>query len=294
MSDDDPSKQAIRPEELDQILARDLENIVAKAKAGKVLSSRERSIIEDARNGEQLESNDGFRLTGEMDGPLSGLTVAELSKRWGYSLRQLKNWLADGKKAKDPAPVRQPTQMAAWFSRVYHPRQCPDRLLQAAQRLAREGSEKPTSSNTPQLKQKLEVGDAEKGQLAMLDRLRESEVLLHRKYLASVEDDEHKASFLFGEWTNTVEKLRALEKSAPKALEEAGIYVRRDDVKRELAPLHASIIKAFKQALRKGRVVLKATHSPEEWNDMADGLVDETCKMLSETSFAEPLELLTS
>ena len=52
--------------------------------------------------------------------------------------------------------------------------------------------------------------------------------------------NEKQAQWLYSEWVKTGERLRALEKTAPKALEELGIYVRRDEVTRELVPLHVA------------------------------------------------------
>jgi hypothetical protein len=87
------------------------------------------------------------------------------------------------------------------------------------------------------------------------------------------------------------EKVRSLEKTAPKALEELRIYVRRDEIQRELESLHGSILKALRQEFRLARIKLKTAKTSEEWAAGVDETVEKVSMMLVSTEFAEPLEL---
>lgn len=280
----------------EQILETDLANIVKKASNGSPLSKREREMIEEERTKLQKKPEPAFKLEGE--GPVSrlaGMTQRELAEEWGYSERSIKGWLADGRSKNDPCPLTRPAEMPEWFSRVHAPRQCPDKLRNAADRICAgetaRAQSAPAGDNLPPA-ERIEVAEEEKGLLAMLNRYRNAEATLHQKYMAAIDSgNEQRAGFLMREWSEMGEKLRALEKVAPKALEELGIYVRKDEVLRELEPLHRAIIKAIRQALRMSRPRLKAAASAEEWNRITDQVVDETAQMLVDSDFAEPLEL---
>lgn len=292
-----PTDPAAAPdaEFFDLILETDIANIIKKAQAGQPLTKREREMIEEerTRRSKNVALAD-FKLQGEGEIPaLERMTQAELGDVWGYSTKQIKNWLRDGRKANDPAPVTQPDLMCAWFQRVYAPRTAPERMRAAAQRIL-EGHrpQKPPQSASAPPGEKVEIAEEEKGLLAMLDRYRTAEVTLHKKYMEAIEaNDETRAQFLLSEWSKMGEKVRALEKSAPQVLEELKIYVRRDEVQRELEPLHSAILKAFKQEFRLARVKLKATTGTDEWAIAVDQTVERVAQMLIDTEFREPLEL---
>ncbi len=280
----------------ENILEQDLANIVKKASSGQPLNKREREMMEEQRTRCLKISQPAFKLQGE--GPqtaLERMTQRELAEAWGASLRSVKGWMAKGREKGDPAPLTRPDEFPAWYARIHSPRQCPGDLLAAAQRLMAEGKAAPMAESVKPPSpppEPIHVAEDEKGILAMLERYRIAEVTAHKKYMAALEmGDENKASFYMGEWTKVGEKLRALEKSAPQALEALGIFVRRDEVQRELEPLHSAILKSFKQALRFHRNRLKAAKDADEWNRISDAIVDETSLMLCENDFAEPLEL---
>lgn len=282
----------------DEVLQHDLANIIRKAQAGQPLTKREREIIEEEKASRTCEKpvEAGFKLEGGgVDDSLQDMTLEGLSRVWGYSLKTVKNWKRKGLRAKDPAPIRDSSKMCAWYERIYAPRMAPDKLRLAAQRIEEGGSkesvEGPTES-VPAVNEKVEVAEEEKGLLAMLDRYRTAEVTLHNKYMQAVEaGDEQKSAFLLSEWSKMGEKVRALEKAAPKALEELRIYIRRDHVQRALEPLHASIMKAFRQGFRNSRVKLQQAKTASDWAIGVDDVVDEIARMLVETDFQDPLDL---
>ena len=108
----------------DLILETDLANVVKKAQTGQPLTKREREMIEEERTKRQkTPSLPTFTLEGEGAAPsLERMTQRELAEVWGYSHRQVKNWIAAGRAAGDPAPVTRPEDMPAWFRRIYAPR----------------------------------------------------------------------------------------------------------------------------------------------------------------------------
>lgn len=283
----------------DNILETDLANVIKKATRGLPLSAREREMIEAERARlKKASAPPEFEL--EVTGPESALeqmTQKELAVEWGVSLRTIKGWSAEGLAAKDPVPLTKPDQFPGWFARVHAPRQCPEKYRLAAQRILLGGKATPATTpapSTPPPRERTVISEESKGLLAMLERHREAEARLGTEYMKAVDQgDEVRSSFLLGQWSNMGEKLRALEKAAPKALEEMGIYVRKDDVMRELEPLHRSIPKSFRQRFRLARVKLLtlAQAGPEEWNREIDKIVEDVCRGLVDSDFREPLEL---
>ena len=277
---------------LDLTLERDFANIVKKSAAGQPLNKREREMIEQERARQKKPATATEFQLDPVPSAFVNLTQPELAAKWGYSVRQIKNWIADGKKANDPAPLASPHEMPPWFARIYSPRTAPDRLIQAVRKISENQKTAQAATNPSQVEERIEISETEKGLLAMLDRFRTAEATMHRRFLKYVEDGEmDKADYQQQRWEKLGEKLRALEKSAPAALAEAGIYVRKDDVTRELSQIHNGIIKNLKQALRKARAALIACQGTDEFHRKSDEIVDAACTALCEDDFAEPLEL---
>jgi len=294
MSEEPKAPEPSDAEFLDLILETDVANIIKKTQGGLPLTKREREMIEMERTRRQKSpAEPAFELEGEgASMRLERLTQRELAELWGYSLRQLKNWLADGKAANDPAPVTRPADMPAWFKRIYAPRDCPEKLRAAAHRIQEGGGVSEKQIAPPAGVPRIEIADEEKGLLAMLERYRTAEVTLYNKYMAAIDcGDEQRAQFLLSEWSKMGEKVRSLEKIAPKALEELRIFVRRDEIQRELEPLHSAIIKGFRQEFRLARPRMKVTTTQDEWSKIVDEIVEKVALMLVETEFREPLEL---
>lgn len=299
---DSPSPAAADAEDVvidaaffDTILEQDLANIVKKANAGQPLTKREREMMEEERAKRMKKPPTcDFSLEGEGTSALERMTQAELAAEWGFSVRTIKGWIAQGKSAGDPAPLTKPAEMPAWFARIHAPRQAPDKLRAAAQRIVA-GEKAKAAENPPPVAapaEQIEIAEHEKGMLAMLNRYRDAEASLHARYMAAVATgDESKSGFYMSEWSKMGEKLRQQEKMAPKALEEMGIYVRKDHVQRELEPIHSAIIKAFRQGLRMARPRLKGSQTSDEWSRITDEVVNEVCAMLTDSDFREPLEL---
>ncbi len=276
---------------LERILEQDLENIMEKARSGKPLNAREREMVEAHLSGlKKAAEPEAFAL--EPDGPaaaLEGMTQKQLAEAWNVSLRTVKGWQKDG------APLTRPEKFEAWFVQVHAPRECPERYRNSAQRiLAGAETAAAVAADKPAEKPRemIVIDEEAKGMLAMLERCRSSEARLGMEYMQAVEaGNEVRASFLFSQWTKMGEQLRALEKSAPETLEKCGIYVRKDEIQRELELLHRACLKAYRQQLRMCRPRLRATQTAEEWNHLADEIVDEVALMLVETEFREPLTL---
>lgn len=286
---------------LDEVAAMDRENLLRsireKAAAGKPLTRGEREFLEIQRQQTpeaEVEDFPVFELRGGgVAVDLDGKSRKELAAAWGYSVRQVKNWVAAGKAANDPVPIRQPGLMCAWFRRVYAPRDAPEKLRLAVARLM-EGvpAEKSAGGKPPAVPSRIDLADADKGFVAMLERVRVSEAETYKKYERALEEnDSTGANFYFSEWVKISERARALEKQAPETLEKLGIVLRREDVERELQAIHASILKAFRQGFRLARMKLKGAETSDQWGKVVDDVVDEIAAMLADTEFAEQLDL---
>lgn len=286
--------------DLDQVAELDRENLIrtigAKAAAGKPLTKNEREFLDRQRIQSNEIAGSASVLELKADGvvpALEQMTRKQQAEAWGYSVRQVKNWVADGKRANDPAPICQPSLMCSWFRRVYAPRDAPEKLRLAVARLLEGVAAEETKCSAPARSlSRIEVSDDDKGFLAMLERVRTTEAEFYAKYERAVEDgDANMANFYMAEWVKVSERARALEKVAPETLEKLGIYLRREDVERELQSIHASILKAFRQAFRLHRVRLKSAETSDSWGEKVDEIVDEVSTMLADTEFAEQLEL---
>jgi len=277
---------------LEQARANELTAIEKKVAAGSVLSARELAILEAAAD-PPLPSPDFALEADQSPGPLAGLTQAQLASRYGYSQRAVKKWIHDGREKSIPAPLDRPEEMIGWFGQVYDPRQAPQKLRLAVQSILAEIATPANAPEAPPPRPRVEVAEAEQGFEAMLRRLRNSEATKFREYEQAVEDqDVSRAGFLFSEWTKIVEKLRALEKTAGQTLETMGIFVRKEEVARELAQIHAAIPRSLKMALRRlRRKASEAAADPAAWNLFVEEYVDRCCNQLVDTGFVEPLEL---
>lgn len=280
----------------ENILETDLANIVKKASSGLPLNKREREMIDEERRRLSVEKKgEGFRLESDGEiGALERMTQKQLAEIWNVSLRTIKGWQAEGQAANDPAPLINPAKFPAWFERIHAPRECPQRYRDSAQRILAGEKAAVEEAGKPPEKPPVRtvIHEEAKGMLAMLERHRESEARLGTDYMQAVEEgNEVRASFLFSQWTKMGEQLRSLEKVAPQALEALGIYVKKDEIHRELEQLHRAILKAFRQQLRMCRPRFRLAQTAEDWNTIADEIVQEIALMLVETQFSEPLTL---
>lgn len=281
------------------MLAQDLERVLAKAEAGERLTAADRKLLEaEAKRREVESSGSGDKKGGE--GALLPEEVAEVewgslqeaAEGYGYSVRMVKKWRADGREEGQVCPLGWPSRMGAWFERVYHPRKAPARLQLAVQRLLDKG--KPEEAAVAEEREALPmVAEQEMGLLAMLGRMRTAEATLHAQYMDAVErQNKHGAAFYQKEWGEAVNRLRALEKSAPAALEAQGVYLRRADVRRELVPLHQSVEKGVRMAIKRERLRLAAVvGSADEFDEAVDRLLDRVFEELVRCDFAAPLVL---
>ncbi|HEX7260288.1 MAG TPA: hypothetical protein VF258_00575 [Luteolibacter sp.] len=294
MSEDASAAGVVDADLFAQVLEQDLANIVKKAGSGQPLTKREREMIEEERTRlQKITGPPAFELEGEgAPNALARMTQQELADEWGYSVRSIKGWLADGRAKNDPCPLTRPEQMPEWFARVHSPRQCPDKLRDAAARLLEVNAKPAVVSAPPPPPERIEIPEEAKGMLAMLDRLRTAEARLYQNYMDAVDaGNEQRSTYLMKEWSQVAEKLRALEKVAPETLQKLGLYVQKTEVVRELETLHRAVIKTIRQALRLSRPRLRAAETVEDWNQLTDKIVDEVCSILVESDFAEPLEL---
>lgn len=280
---------------LEDALERDLGRIVAKAQAGERLTVREREIVEAARAdlapaGEPPESVSALRGGGVT---IDGIQPV-IAERYRVSERTLKGWIRRGRDLGDPCPFRRPAEMPAWYERCFPDRRCPEKVMAAIDDLlaGAETDAAPAESVPAGNDWKVEIDEGEMGIAAMLSRARRHEAMVYRLFVAAMEKNEtDRAAFLQKQWGDAAEKLRAIEKMAPKALEELGVYVRKDEVKREVSVIFGSVLKVFEAEFRAARGKLMKVEGQGAWDRAVGDVVEKAKALLLESSFAEPLEL---
>lgn len=272
--------------ELEAARRAEVERILAKSKDGKVLTAGERKVL-DAEIEARREDRPELKLTAG----IQFRKVEDAAKAYGYSVRQVKNWKRDGRKARDPVPLDHPGEMPAWFERVYNPRECPDRLRDAvAALLEGHGGEEPAAGAAVPVVP-VEVDEREVGFEATLNRARRREALLAKKLEAAIASQAANANQLETQWANAAAALRQIEKEAPKILEAQGVYLRRVDVRAELERLGGVIPARLQGSLRKRRRELAEAETAEDFEEVLEEAVEEACRELCDSRFAEPLEL---
>ena len=295
------SLEAIR-----KALEGDLERILQLQAAGEPLSARDRGVLErelarQAAGEEPEECNEGsdLALKSDLGGLFNFATTGAGAEAYGYSLRQVKNWKREGRVRGMPCPLEEPAKMPAWFEAVFAPRECPQRLRDAVQRLLAEGPGGGAAEEEPEKEPELpvippEVTDEEVGFEATLRRALQREALLDKRLQAAILAGDPRADALETQWGKAASRVRELEKAAPAILEAQGVYLRRAEVKRELVGLAVGLPKAVKQGLRgRRRELLEALQLAElEALDRAlEDLVAEVFADLCAARFADPLEL---
>lgn len=269
--------------ELEKARQAELDRILEKSGNGKALTAGERKLLDaeiEARRAPELRLEAGVEFR----------NLQEAADAYGYSLRQVKNWKKDGRKASDACPLDHPAEMPAWFERVYAPRECPDRLRDAVQVLL-EGKTVERGPAGPVRAPAREVREDEIGFDAMLQRARRREAMLALKLEEAQRLNEASATQIETQLTKATGALLSLEKQAPAILEAQGVFLRRDEVKDELHRLASAIPKGLKQELRKRRRQMVAAETPEDFEEVLEEAVEAACRELCEADFADALEL---
>lgn len=285
--------------EVQEALVADLRRRVERTAAGKATAA-DRKVLEQylaSQAPEQVaEAPAGdFKLEADPVDELPAMTQKEVAAAYGYSLRQVKNWCRDGRKAGMACPFRRPALMPAWFEAVYAPRECPERLLGVVGALrAGERSEpvaEARSSGGPRVVTESDLVEVEVGFEATLNRALRREALLDLRLRQAIEGGDPRADALETQWGKAAARVRELEKAAPAILEAQGVYVRRADVKEALLEVAGVLPKGIRQALRGRWHAIRSAESIDAFDaEVSEGLA-AALQGLCESRFAVPLEL---
>lgn len=287
-----------------EALDADLARILTLHAEGKALSARDRKVLEqelarqakeerEERAGSEGNAGRELQLESDLTGRLDFRTSGEAGEAYGYSVRQVKNWKKEGRLRNMPCPLEEPARMPAWFEAVYAPRECPQRLRDAVQKLLTEGL---VAAAAPEKQPSRPVimpvvGDHEVGFEATLQRARRREAFLDKRLQQALLDGDPRADALETQWGKAASRVRELEKAAPAILEAQGVYLRREDVRRELVAIAGNMPKAARVILRKHRRALQQAAETEDWETAVGKVVDDIFGEMCRTEFAEPLEL---
>lgn len=314
MSDDTTPPAALTPEAVEALLDADVANIIALVTAGQPLTKAQRETLAEhvKRKKPAAKQNEAppapaasttpapsadpgaFSLAGETITAKDMMTAADAAEdadaipgeyrrplkfyadRYGYSLRAVKGWIAEGRAVPEPQgpkppPLDNPEAMLVWWHEVKANR-APTRLLAVAQaaRNARVGTGEPTEKGnkgtgagtpapapttpaTPTPPKPRAVGFA-----ASLERVRQAEAEANERYLVEFgkpddERDDAKTSRLRREWSELSEQLRFLEKAAPDVLAKSGEMLTTAEVRRVLTKLHGPIVSGVRSLFRRTR-----------------------------------------
>jgi len=290
-------ERAIDPETVRAALDADVRGIVEKQEAGKTLTATERKTLESWLASQVVDEEPEEEAAVEFaldPGPVVELrTQQDVADAYGYSIRQVKNWIREGRKAGKPCPYERPEEMPAWFEVVFAPRECPERLRSAVQCLL-EGAREPASSAKPagpRVVTEEDLVDEEVGFEATLKRALRREAVLDLRLRKAIEEGDPRADALETQWGKAAARVRELEKAAPAILEAQGVYVRRADVKTALLEIAGVIPKGILSELKRRWQALRACESIEEFEAEASEGLAAALRELCESRFADPLEL---
>lgn len=231
-------------------------------------------------------------------------TQAVYADRYGYHVRAIKGWIAEGRAANYPPPLDEPEKMPEWWTVVHPKRSVPGRLLIAAQGKAPSktapaptappppGPPPPPPSSDAPPADRTRLPKAGLGFAGALQRLREAESEAHEAYQAAKEDedgnglpkDPAKVEQLRRAWNDINEQLRFQEKAAAEVLSKSGEMVLKADVHRELTRIHSAIVGGVRSLLR--RVKAKSGNvTLEQAMPAFDAEVDRVFSELIESQF---------
>lgn len=162
--------------------------------------------------------------------------IPRWAKRYGYSVRLIKKWLAAGREAKDMPPLEEPENMAAWAERVLG--KVPDRLEAALEALNQapevEKAEAKEEAAVPEIFAVPEVRDDELGIEQQLENFRREMVMLQKLRRGALERSEFsRADGYLSSMSKVSQEIRQLEKLLPSLKREQGDLKSTDEVRRE-------------------------------------------------------------
>lgn len=221
--------------------------------------------------------------------PRRALKQADYAEKYGYSIRQVKNWIKDGRDKKSPPPLDTPAEMPNWFESVYS-RRCPEKLWTAVESLA-----SPPTSEAPRDLAPIALPELKPGELGILQtlqRVREADARNHKLYLQALEQgDQARANFHSKEITRLSAELRQLEKQVQTLNEKTRVVVPAVEVRNEVTSMLTSLYRQLMGGGDKFRDRLQKAETPEQFATAWKLALNEVFGVCSTTEFAEPFSL---
>lgn len=203
-----------------------------------------------------------------------GLTSAQWAALWGYSERQIKNWIALGREKSRPVPLGIADQMPQWFSEIYG-KPPPGKLLESVARLtARPAPDVLTldggasGGEAPTAQPPLPVPSIDSGTLGIehtLDRLRRAEAQAFALHEQAVQASDSKANYYLNQALSISAEMRQLERSIPDLQARTGQTMPTADVRAAVQGLAGNLRAAIESMGVRSRDRLLATVTAAEW-----------------------------
>lgn len=217
--------------------------------------------------------------------------IPRWAESYGYSVRQIKNWLADGKGAGKPPPLDEPAKMPGWFESVYSKR-CPEKLATAVGRLTGEGPKQGEKKEAEEAIPLPDISADALGVEADLARFRRKSALAHRLHEQALErGDISKARGYMDQATAISAEIRQLEKLLPILKAEAGEWGRMAEMEKATVDFLTVLKRALLGRASTAAPKLRDTASTAElavvWRSEIEAVFAACC----EGRFAEVLEL---
>lgn len=210
------------------------------------------------------------------------------AERYGYSVRAIKGWVAEGRAAGDPCPLDDASAMPDWWSRVKQ-RRVPPRLLKTAGHGEPEAEAVDQAEGLPLFCKPpaTAAGESESGFRASVHALREAEARARQGYFnardeleratteEAIKTAEGKVERLRRAWNELSKELRISEKALLELESQTGDMLPKAEVRRELLRIHGAIYTGFKNLVRRVRPKLEGKLSTEQdaiWGDEVNRL----------------------
>lgn len=216
--------------------------------------------------------------------------IPRWAKRYDYSVRQIKNWLATGRDAKDLPPLDEPAKMIGWCEK--HLGKVPPRLMARIEALTGEKQEPAAAAPAGPVFEVPEVRDDELGTAQQLENFRRELVMLQKLRRQALEAQEFtKANGYLDQQSKVSSEIRQLEKLLPTLRREQGDLRPTDEVRREtvqaLKVLRTSLISRG----RKARTRLVAIGDEEMATRIWAEEIENAFREAAEAGFEEALVL---
>lgn len=214
--------------------------------------------------------------------------IPRWAERYGYSVRQIKNWIQAGRDAQDMPPFEEPGKLAAWCDRVLG--KVPPKLAEAIERLG--GKVEPVERPAAAPIEMPEVRDDELGIEAQLEHFRREMVMLQKLRRQAFEAGEmSKATGYLDQMRDVSAEIRQMEKMMPQLLQARGEMRPTDEVRRETVQALKVLRTSLLSRGRKARARLVAIGDEDEATRIWAEEIENAFREAAECGFEETLVL---